>query len=29
MDILRGIYPDKKIEGIITYIDLGKIVRIR
>jgi RecB family exonuclease len=28
MKILRGIFPDKAIEGIIAYVDLKEIKRI-
>ncbi|OGP63055.1 MAG: hypothetical protein A2170_11730 [Deltaproteobacteria bacterium RBG_13_53_10] len=28
MKILRGVYPERRVEGVIAYIDLGEVTRI-
>lgn len=28
MEILRGVYPERKVEGVVAYVDLGEVTRI-
>ena len=28
MKILRGVYPERRVEGVIAYVDLGEVTRI-